>query len=402
MKLYSASWLFPITSYPIRDGAMVVDQDQIFEIGSKAYLEKKYSAIPKKHFKNSVILPGFVNAHCHLVHSFKPEAPRDFALWYKEMVEAALKSSNQDWKSVAKKGLKELVHSGVTTVADSGPEPRVIKLIKKSGLRSIFYQEIFGFKEQDPDAWKNILTEETMHSRTQYGYAPHSPYTMPKQMFREISQYSAQVRTPITTHLAESKEENEFIQKGNGAISKLFPNREKEIPRSRSAVQYLYDNKILGPHLLAAHCVQVDDQDIELLAKSRVRIAYCPTSNQFLKVGKAPVKTYLYRELKVGLGTDSACTSGNLNFFQTLRDAALLGDLRPDQVIRMATFGGAQALGLEKEIGSLEKKKKADWIAIKLRESFDRVSDVSARLIWHMQPKDLIFSMVDGKCLKSK
>jgi len=408
-RLLSASWVLPISQKPISKGALVLEGDSIIEVGLKKELLKKYPKIQKKDFKNGILLPGFVNTHCHLVHDELSATTRDFATWYEGMVQSVKKQprGKKALKQVVKRGLRELTRSGVTTLAESGPYLSVLKVLKKSGLRSIFYQEIFGFTEKEPEKLINRLRDqietlnEKLPSRMQFGLAPHSPYTMPTQMFKELSRFCEREMIPFTTHVAESREESLFFQKGNGAISKIFPGRNKLLPRARSSIQYLNSSRILGSHLLSAHCVQADKQDISLLAKKGVKVAYCPTSNHFLNVGKAPIQELLEKKMAVGLGTDSASTTGTLNFFQTLRDAALLGGLSSEQVVKMATLGGAKALGLEKKIGSLQKGKKADLIGIDLKENdFKKPAEVYQYLVWQTQPRDHLFSIVDGKRIK--
>lgn len=405
-RLISASWVLPISQRPIRNGAILLKGDSILEIGPKKELLKKNSSSYKVNLGNVVLLPGFVNTHCHLVHEGRPDSPRDFSSWFEEMVRSVRKQqkTKKGFKLVVKRGVQELIHSGVTTVADSGPSVVPLKILKKSGLRSIFYHEIFGFIEKDPKTLMARLNQqikkiqEKLPSRVQYGLAPHSPYTMPTQMFRELSRFCEREQIPFTTHVAESPEETLFFQKGNGAISKIFPGRNKLLPRSRSSIQYLSSNRIFGNHLLLVHCVQVDKRDISLMAKKGSNVSYCPTSNHFLNVGKAPIHEFLEKKISVGLGTDSVATSGSLNFFQTLRDAALLGNLSSEQVVQMATLGGAKAMGLEKQIGSLQKGKKADLIAIDLKDhDFKKPVEIFQHLVWKSQPRDLILSMVDGK-----
>ncbi len=410
-KIFSAAWVLPISHPPIPDGAIVVEEDCIRDIGPKKKLLNKYPNLSHKKFKNGVLLPGFVNTHCHLVHAAAPGAARNFAAWYEQMVQAAVNQdqTEKEFKQTAKNGAQELLHSGVTTVADSGPSSVAIQVLKKSGLRAIFYQEIFGFAEKEPETVIGRLREQLaanqkkLPPRIQLGLAPHSPYTMPTKLFQAVSRFCQKEKIPMTSHVAESHEESRFFKNGDGPLSKIFPGRNKLLPRSRSSVEYLSSHQILGPHFLAAHCVHVDKNDIALIKKNRVTVAYSPTSNHFLNVGAAPISEWIKNKIPIGLGTDSAATSGSLNFFQTLRDAALLGNLSPEQVLKLATLEGAKALRLEKEIGSLEKGKKADFIVMNLKQtSFDNPQALYHHLVWNSQPSDLLFSMIDGQKQVSK
>lgn len=407
-QLLSAQWVLPFSQAPISNGAVLIQGDSILDIGSKKELQKKYPKVKQRDFKNGVLFPGFVNTHSHLIHNQLPNGSRDFASWFKGMVQRAQKEkrTEKEIKKTIKRGIEELVQTGVTTVADSGPDLIALKLLKKSGLRSIFYQELFGFIEKEPKTLmarlkdQAALYREKLPSRVQLGYAPHSPYTMPTNMFRALSQLCQKERIPFTTHVAESVEEVQFFKKGKGALTEIFPGRQKLLPRSKSSVQYLSANRILGPHLLSAHCVQVDQKDLSILSKKGVKISYCPTSNAFLNVGKAPVADFIDKKIVVGLGTDSTETSGSLNFFQTLRDAALFGSLSAEQVLKCATFGGAKAMNLDRKIGSLKKGKQADLIVVNLKKNrFETPSQVMEHLVWKSQPSDLLLSVVEGVSL---
>lgn len=408
--LISAQWVLPITDSPIRDGAVVLEGDRILAVGKQAELEKKYAGVRRKKFPRSILLPGFVNAHSHLAYTTLPVPSeiRHFPTWLEKMVSGLRENSlsEKEFLASCRVGVREGMRSGITTFADSGPSAAALQALEEAGARGIFYREIFSFTEQDRETLvrrtvdKIHAARKSLPPRLQAGISPHSPYTTPPALLQAFSRACAEHRIPFTFHVAESPAETEFFQQGEGALARIFPGREKEIPRARSPVRYLNQLGILGNHLLAAHCVQVDHEDRELLSQTKVRIAYCPTSNAWLDVGQPPVAELLRRGVPIGLGTDSAASAGTLNFFATLRDAVLLGKLSPTQVLEMATLGGAAALGLENQIGSLEPGKKADLIAVTSPSAAPQ--DPFAHLALHAHPDDVSLVLVDGCPLVEK
>lgn len=412
-RLFSASWVLPIEGNPIKDGALVISGNKILDVGKQQSLLKKYPKIPKWHYPSAVLLPGFVNTHCHTVYTLLKGriGSRHYAQWLARMVQwvRSQKQNKNQLIASSRKGIKELLLSGVTTVADSGPTEVPLQALKESGIRGIFYKEIFGFAEKSPERLLSRSLKQAakfkkkLPDRLQYGFSPHSPYTMPPELLSQLCKASFRKKIPITIHVAESTEETTFFKHGDGAFSKLFPGREKLIPRARSSVQYLESRFVLGPHLLASHCVQVDNRDIQLLSKRKVPVSHCPTSNAQLCVGKAPTHKFLKEKVIVGLGTDGGSSVPSLDFFSCMRDAAKIGKLTPKQILEMATIGGAKALNWHKQIGSLKRGKKADLIVVDLGKKRDLTQkEVYRTLVFRSRPKDLSLSIVDGQILVQK
>lgn len=383
---------------------------EILAVGPRVILEKKYPDALHRHFSSSVILPGFVNAHVHTATTRWKGAAREksFAPWLKKMVDRVRQKqfSPQDYLASARQGVKECLRSGVTTAADSGPFANSIRALEESGLRGIFYLEIFSLAQKTKNGLvrrtlKKIKTlQNSVSPRIKIGISPHSPYTAAPWFLQEITRDGVRRKIPIALHVAESREEVQFFQNGDGALPKIFPGREKMISRARSPVAYLENLGALCHGLLAAHCVHTDAKDRRLLKSRGVKVAVCPASNARLKVGTAPVRDFLKRGIKVGLGTDSAASAGSLDYFSALRDAVRAYRLTPAQVLWMATLDGACALGLEREIGSLEPGKKADLLVISLK-GFERklFRNPISVLIQKASSENVLMVMVDGRIL---
>lgn len=401
----SADWVLPISSGPIQDGAVLLEGEIIQEVGPRQVLQSKYAEIPHRHFSSAVLLPGFVNAHTHTVYTALRGkiAANYFASWLKQMVQVARENQIglREMAASCRQGIEEGLRSGVTTFADIGPSETALEAMVEKGVRGIFYLEVFSFAEKNE---KNLARrtlsriekiQKSLPPRLKMGVSPHSPYTASPKFLRELSAACAAKKIPFTLHLAESPDEKTFFQKGDGPLAQIFPGRENLIPRAASSVKYLEDLGVLSPPLLAAHCVDVDTDDRQLLAQRGVRIASCPTSNARLQVGAAPLPEFLQAGIPVGLGTDSAASSDTQSFFATLRDAVRLTGCTPEQALEIATLGGARALGLDSQIGSLAPGKLADLIVIHLPDLDDPINS----LITHGSPERIELVMIGGSVI---
>ena len=195
------------------------------------------------------------------------------------------------------------------------------------------------------------------HPRVNIGLAPHAPYTVdPKTLF-EMGEFTKSEDFPLVVHVSESQWEQEEIKKRY----------------NKTPVQHLHDLKVTGDRSLFVHCVQVNEKDLEIMAQTKTSFSYNPGSNMKLSNGIAPVQSALEKGVVVGLGTDGSASNNNLNFFEEMGTGAKLqaikyGDqsLTAQEMFKMASIEGAKAMGLEKEIGSIEVGKRADIIALDL------------------------------------
>jgi cytosine/adenosine deaminase-related metal-dependent hydrolase len=241
---------------------------------------------------------------------------------------------------------------------------------------------------------KRALVEET--PLVTIGISPHAPYTCSLETYR----WCLSLGIPVGTHLAESAAENEWLEHGTGVLEGipiLVP------PTGKRAVASLAE--VLGPDLLCAHCVDVLADEIELLAERGVPIAHCPRSNALLGCGIAPLAELRRAGVPVGLGTDGPSSALDLDAFAELRAAIMLqrasagdpGALEAADALRLATLGGAEALGLEHSIGSLAPGKRADLVAVRLGDTaFWPCEDPVADLVLAGSGERVIFTMVNG------
>jgi 5-methylthioadenosine/S-adenosylhomocysteine deaminase len=403
MRIYTADWVLPVEGDPIEDGAVVVEEGRIVEVGRAAGL-----AGPRRHFPDCAILPGFVNAHSHLEYAVYAGFGDALAFgpWLALHIERKARLSHDEMVAIARLGAAECLSSGVTTVGDASFSGAAAQACAELGLRAIVYLEVFG---GDPDTALGRFellrkrAEPWASDLVRVGVSPHAPYTVTAGVYRAC----AELGLPLATHLAESDDETDFMLRGTGPIVAYA-----EIPApGRTGIRHLAAEGLLGPHVVAAHCVKADDEEIGLLARHDVGVAHCPRSNAVLGCGVAPVAELLAAGVRVGLGTDSPASTPSFDVFEEMRAAVYAARARasrPDalaasDVLRLATLGAASALGLEDETGSLVPGKRADLAVVSLAGSpFLPWEDPAAAVVFGGSPGRVELSLVDGEARYEK
>jgi cytosine/adenosine deaminase-related metal-dependent hydrolase len=426
--IYSASWVLPIISPAIKDGAVAVDNSKIIAVGPHHEIALRFPGAPVASFGLAAILPGLVNAHSHLeltvMRGFLEREEPDFFAWLRKLTTSRMAMTAEDLLVSALCGAGEALRAGVTCVGDSSSAAaQSMKALRQTGLRGVVYQESFG---PDPRAaTENVgrLREQIGEMRAhenelvQAGVSPHAAYTVSGRQLELISRLAVDEGLPVMMHVAESQAEKLFMSKGVGAFAAGLRKRgiEWKAP-GISTVQYLARHGVLETKPLLAHCVTVDDTDIELIKQRSAGIAHCPKSNAKLGHGRAPLARFVAQGISVGLGSDSMASNNTCDMLEEARFAALLarlpaagdvsvGNSEPnfapvsaEEALFAATLGGARALGLDKQIGALAAGMEADLIVVRLDEPHQQpVRDPSDALIFSSSGRDVLLTMVAGK-----
>ena len=388
----SAEWVLPVDGPPIENGVVRFEGGRIVEVGPGR---------AERHFVDAVIVPGFVNAHTHLEYAnyagFGDGMP--FGPWITTHIARKRQLDAEGMLAVARLGALECLRSGVTTVADYSFSGAAARAAADLGLRATVYLEVFAVPAADAEQqWheKRQLVEETPLVRI--GISPHAPYTCSLDTYR----FCLSLGVPVGTHLAESPNETEWFLHGRGPLEEigmfLVP------PPGQRPVQAL--EPVLGPELLCAHCVEVDDTDIALLAAHDVPVAHCPRSNALLGCGVAPLTALRDAGVRVGLGTDSPASTPSFDLFEELRAAvyaARARERRADalgaaEALALATIGSARALRLDSDVGTLTPGKRADLTVVSLAGSpYHPVEDPAAAVVFGGSPDRVLETIVDGQ-----
>ena len=423
--LLVARYVLPVSEHHIENGAVLVRDGQIADIGYATKLKTRYPDEETLDFGLAAIMPGFVDAHTHLEYSAMRGLINDvpYAAWKLHIAAKEKLFSLEDWNDSALLGALEALHSGITTVADITRTGAALRATKAVGLRGIIYREVGTMERAEVDRVLQEAFEEIIKWRegidpeyTQIGIAPEALYTCHPLVFKGVAEYATD-GTQVACHLAGSREEYEFIRYGSSPFSVHSTQQERgygiDMPpwlaTGVSPVRYILNWGLFDvPNLLAIHCVQVDDDDIEKLADYDVAIAVCSRCNAQLGMGIAPLSKFIKAGIRVGLGTDSPAATDATNPLAEMRLSLLLQRAlgnRSDfftatQMVRLATLGAAEALRIDDKVGSLDIGKHADIIAIDLSNSNQAPThNPNSAIVHTATPDNVLMTMIGGKIL---
>jgi 5-methylthioadenosine/S-adenosylhomocysteine deaminase len=267
----------------------------------------------------------------------------------------------------------------VTTVADTGDSGAALQVLAETGGSGVAYQEVFGPHPDQSEQSLSTLREKVkaagrwVGNRVHIGVSPHAPYSVSGPLFRAVAVWARSEGLPLAVHIAESRAETELLANGSGPFADAWRARGIPLPRPSglSPVAWLAEHAVLREGTLCIHAVQVDAADISRLADSGTAVAHCPLSNEAHGHGAAPIREMLRAGIRIGIGTDSEVSIGRLDMLAEARAARGLAGLTADAAIELCTLGGARALGLASETGSLRIGKWADCVVIGLHNTDD-------------------------------
>ena len=388
----------------IENGAIAVRKSEIVAVGTVAEITQKFSSSQTIDARGKVVIPGLINAHTHIPMTLFRGIADDLDLqeWLQKYIfPAEAKNVTEDFVRVGTRlGLAEMIRGGTTTYCDMYYfEDAIADETSKAGMRGVLGETLIDFPAPDNKTFADakIYAEKFVkkwqgHSLIVPVIAPHAPYTVSEEHLMEAKTLSDKLNAPLLMHLAEAQSETDFVMK------------EK---RMRS-IEYVNKIGFLSDKLIAAHVIQANTEELEILKKFNVGIAHNPQSNMKIAAGVAPVPQMLAHDLAVGLGTDGAASNNDLNMWEEMDTAAKLhklitGDpkvLTAQQAFEMATIRGARALHLEKIIGSIEAGKRADIVVV----DFDNLNqtpfyNVYSQLVYATKASDVHTVIVNGKVL---
>jgi 5-methylthioadenosine/S-adenosylhomocysteine deaminase len=385
------------------DGAVATKGDLILAVGTRPEIASKYQAQQTIDAKGGLILPGFINGHTHVPMTLLRGIHDDVTLndWLRKYIfPAEAKNVNEQFvRWGTRLAAAEQLRSGVTTFADMYYfEDAVAEETKAAGMRGVLGETFIDFPAPDNKSEGEMLAYTEAFLKKWQGdslihaaVAPHSIYTCSRKTLQDSSALARKYSAPILIHVAEMKKEWDDSEKQNGM----------------SPVQYLDSVGVLGPDVVAAHCIYVDKADQKTLAARKTGCVHNPSSNMMLASGVSPVPELRSTGVAVGLGTDGPAGSNNdLDLMEEMDLAAKLAKisnmnpvaLNAKAVVEMATIDGARALHMEKEIGSLEPGKKADLIVISLDEpNAVPMYDIYAQLAYALKASDVETVVIGGK-----
>lgn len=399
-------WCLPVvpSATPIDHAAVAVTGERISAVGPKADIEAAFSARTVVDLDRHAVIPGLVNAHGHAAMTLLRGAAEDLPLqeWLSEVVWPleATHLSREFVRAGTELALAEMLSRGITTFADMYYYPdEVAACASRAGMRAEVAFPVVDF----PNAWSRSA-DEALHKgmalhddykgdpRINMVFGPHAAYTVSRGALEKTVMYAEELNRPVQTHLHENAAE---VAEARSRVG-------------QSWIYYLHDLGLLSPSLQAVHMTQLTDHELDLVALHNVNVIHCPHSNLKLASGICPVGRLSNAGVNVALGTDGAASNNTQDLLAEARLASLLikqtgGDTTLGDapgMLQMATLGGARALGLDEETGSLEPGKLADIVAFDLgAPRFAPVRDPVATLI-HGAPAGAVTHVwVGGRCL---
>jgi len=396
----------------IRDGAVVVEDSRIVEVGKSKELKERYSGYEKVDARRKVVIPGLVNTHQHAAMSLLRGYADDYPLkeWLEKWIwplESCM--TGYDMYVGALLTAVESIMSGTTTVNTMyyyKKDYNEAKAFAEAGIRGIIGHGCFSLrKNRDREDLEELAKNwhGKLDDTIRVSVDPHAPYTVDPEYMKELITVTAELNErygsptqPIIWHIhvAETSDEPKKIKDAFG------------ISIRGGVVEYLDSLGVLGEDVIAAHCVFLTKRDIQLLSKRRVKVSHNPVSNLKLASGVSPVPSLLEAGVTVSLGTDSPSSNNVADMFEVMKLTALLHKgvnrdptlLAAEQVLRMATIEGAKALSWDREIGSIEAGKRADIAII----NFDKphlcpVYNETSHLVYAVKGADVVTVLINGR-----
>jgi 5-methylthioadenosine/S-adenosylhomocysteine deaminase len=386
----------------LSDGAVAVAGETIAAVGSSGEITAAYSAKKVMDAQGGLVMPGLINAHTHMAMSLFRGLAEDRSLedWLQKFIfPAEAKNVTPEFVTWSTKlSLLEMIRGGTTTVADMYYfEEEVAQALKDAGMRGVLGETIIGFPAPDnktADAafayTEKFLNHWKGDSLITAAVAPHSIYTCSEKLLKDAAALAHGYHAPVLIHLAEAPYERDLSRREHGS----------------STVQYLARIGLLGPDVLGAHCVWLDQADIQTMAQFGAGCSFNPSSNMKSAAGLMPAVEMLAAGVPVGIGTDGAASNNDQDMFREMDLAAKLQKFSRDdpkalpaeQTVAMATIIGARALHMEKQTGSLEAGKKADLIVVDTTAPHATpMYNVYAQIVYALKDLDVRSSVINGR-----
>lgn len=390
--VHRAPWVLPIAHPSISDGGVAVQSGRITAVGRFSEIVQNLPGAAVVDHPDSVLLPALVNAHIHLelshlAHLSQQPPPATFTGWIDNMLYARARSGFNDEavKEAARSSLVDQQDDGVIAIGDISNTGLTRNLPSDFLGKLLCFKEFLGLREAGVEPSLKALQAEADHHLC----TAHAPYSTHADLLRALKKRAFFAGHVFPIHVAEPQAESDMISRGRGEFVDFLERRgfwdcsfqPTGIDNSGS-VQYLHQLGILDDKTLCVHCIHVSEAEIGLLVKAGSKVCLCPGSNRYLGVGKAPLTKYLQAGIMPSLGTDSLASNPEISLW---REMKLLAEDHPSvdlsDILAMATAGGAAALDLDSEIGTLEPGKQARFLTVSLPDTVNNITAVYEYLV---------------------
>jgi len=361
------------------DGGVLIEKGLIRKVGSYSDLSGHTNDV--FDHENCILTPALVNCHSHLELSWmannetiQSSSFDNFVDWIRNLLALRVDEPEADvLQDCISQSQNMMLTSGTGFLLDTGNDPRNQNSIKHNNGPTIFLLEFMGLTGKPQDDALSRLSD--LHDDT--NSTPHAPYSTGPELLKRLKNRSSQQNSIFSIHTAESQEEIEFLKNGSGPFVDFLAERGLDLstfdtPKS-SPVHYLNKLGLLDSQTLCVHCVQLEENDIDLIADHQVKVCLCPGSNRHLGVGKAPVPEMISRSILPALGTDSLASNTTLSIWQEMRYLREdWPEIDPTIIFSMATYGGNQVVGNDCQYGLLAPNKSGRFLAVETPNSLTR------------------------------
>jgi 5-methylthioadenosine/S-adenosylhomocysteine deaminase len=384
------------------DGAVAISAGKIVAVGESAEILARFTATSTVDARGQLMIPGLINTHTHVPMTLLRGIANDLKLmdWLQKFIfPAEAKNVTEEFVRVGTRlACLEMQLGGTTTFCDMYMfEDAIAEETDRAGMRAVLGQSGIDFPLPDNKTWPDMIASVERfakkwqgHARINPAIAPHAPYTVSTEHLVEAHKLAQKLNIPYIIHVAEDPAETGMILSREG----------------KTPVRYLHSIGVFDSRMIAAHMIQLDEEEIALTAKAGVGVAHNPESNMKLAAGVAKVPSMLRQGVHVGLGTDGAASNNDLDMFSEMNTAAKLHKvtqldptvLPAKQVLEMATRRGAAALHMENQIGSIEVGKRADLVLIDtLKPHLTPMYNATAQVVYSAKASDVTDVWIEGR-----
>ena len=396
-----ARTLVTMEGQPIEDGAVAVRKNKILAVGRFKDVSRLFPG-RAVDLGEQVLLPGLINAHCHLDYTVMRKAilyQNSFTRWVSRINALKRCLTEDDYLQSIAKGFNELKKWGTTTVLNIESFPELMSKMPPPPIRTWWFYEMIDVRHRI--ASEEVVAGAFMFFQNRpdwlggFGLSPHAPYTSSEELYRLSNECAKITRMPMTTHLGESREEDDMFRHASGEFYDFLAGlgRNMEDCGHGSALANLLRKGLIGENWLVAHLNELTEEDFGLLKNFQLNIVHCPESHRYFKHTTFQHKRLHDLGMNICLGTDSLASNESLNLFAEMR-AVKNGEpwMSPEEVLRTVTVNAAVALDKKEFLGKLAPGTYADMIALPFNGPTEQVYEA---IVEHRQPVQ--WMMLDGQ-----
>jgi len=399
--IFRARTVVSMEGPPIEDGAVAVRGNRVLAVGSYRDVSRLYPGRPID-LGEQVLLPGLINAHCHLDYTVMRKAilyQNSFTRWVSRINALKHSLSEDDYLKSIADGFNELKKWGTTTVLNIESFPELMSKMPAPPIRTWWFYEMIDLRHrittEELVAGAFVFFQDRPDWLGGFGLSPHAPYTASAELYRLANECARVTGMPLTTHLGESREEDWMFRDGRGEFYEFLAGlgRNMDDCGHGSALANLLEQGLLGPNWLIAHLNELSEEDLSLMQGRQLNIVHCPESHRYFKHSLFQHKRLHDLGMNICLGTDSLASNEELNLFAEMR-AVQNGEpwMSPEEVLKTVTVNAARAFNREDSLGKIAPGTCADLIALPFKGDPARVYEA---IVQNRQP--VSWMMVDGR-----